>query len=336
MRFTFTLETRNEYFKKIKEKSDLSWDKISTQANIEKRTLYAWRHGVTSIPESFTILILEKLSIPSPTPLKVIDEVEMKRKSGILGGIERNRLYGNPGTKEGRKLGGLKSLQTHYLMHNSPFVERKVELPLYSEELAEFVGIILGDGGVSRRQITITLNKEDDSEYIHYVVYLIERLFKLKASISPRSDSKATVIIVSRSALVKFLGTMEIYPRNKVLYQIAVPRWIWTQKEFKKKCIRGLLDTDGCFYIDKHTIKEKIYRNAGMNFSNRSLPILKFINETLLELGLSPTSSTPHSICLRRKDDIMRYFSEIGSSNPKHIVKFNAYIEENGRVPKRS
>src|SRR3989344_1191345 len=126
---------------------------------------------------------------------------------------------------------------------------------------------------------------------------------------------------------------MNISSGNKVKNQVDVPHWIKKNKFLRTFCIRGLFDTDGCFYVDKHFIRDKIYKNAGMNFTNRSVPLLQFFKNTLIEIGFAPTQTSKYCIVLRREADIVRYFSEIGSSNSKHINKFRAYLEEKGRVP---
>lgn len=120
---------------------------------------------------------------------------------------------------------------------------------------------------------------------------------------------------------------------SKVRNQVEVPNWIKNNPDYAKKCLRGLFDTDGCFYVDKHLINKKLYKNPGMNFSNRSVPLLNFFLETLYGIGLAPRQCWKYSVVLRREGDIVRYFCEVGSSNPKHLDKFRDYFKEKGRVP---
>lgn len=328
IRLTFTKKDLNQYFGEIKTSNKICWSEIAFKIGINERTLYDWRNGRTSIPQNYIGLFNKKFSVNSPSPKETIDDIDIKRKSASLGGYERVRLYGNPGTSESRRKGGLKSIESHRLNKNSPFVRKSIVIPKFSNDFAEFIGIILGDGGVNLRQVKVSLNKVDDKKYSQYVKKLIEKLFKIQASISYPKSKKVLHIVVSRTALVELLTSMKIYPRNKVKYQVSVPEWIYTNIEFKKRCIRGLLDTDGCFYIDKHIIKNKLYKNAGINFSNRSIPLINFFKNTLIELGFSPTQSQTFAVFLRQKNDILRYFSEIGTSNQKHLNKFNAFFRE--------
>ena len=112
-----------------------------------------------------------------------------------------------------------------------------------------------------------------------------------------------------------------------------MPAWIKTKTSYQMAFIRGLLDTDGCVYTDRHTIKEREYKNIGMAFTNRSLPLLLDFKETLESIGLHPTQKTKYTVFLRREEEIRRYFKVIGSSNPKHTNKVKMYFSlKNGGV----
>src|SRR5260221_5964975 len=84
----------------------------------------------------------------------------------------------------------------------------KVNLPSYSIDLAEFVGICLGDGYVSKYQVFVTLNSIVDHEYIPYVMNLIQKLFpKVGMSLVKRKDN-ATDVRINSSIVASFLSSM--------------------------------------------------------------------------------------------------------------------------------
>ena len=119
--------------------------------------------------------------------------------------------------------------------------------------------------------------------------------------------------------------------------QIGIPKWINKNTDYKKFCLRGLFDTDGCFFVDRHHIKDAIYCNGGVNFVNRSLPILAFFKNTLEYFGFHPKQTTKFSIFLRKEKEVLRFFKEIGTSNSKHLKRFIEYYKNKyGRVPKWS
>lgn len=210
-------------------------------------------------------------------------------------------------------------------------------MPRKSFRLAELVGIILGDGGITARQVTVSLHKVDDRSFAEYVALLIKDLFHIPLVIRERRNSNVVTILASRTDLVQYFVDSDLCNGSKVRQQVGVPEWIIQNDKYSVWCVRGLFDTDGCTYIDRHIISGKTYLNIGMNFTNRSLPLLSFFFNTLKKNGYSPTRSTPFAIVLRKEKDIIRYFKHIGTSNKKHQIKFdNYFLTKNGRVPKRS
>ena len=218
---------------------------------------------------------------------------------------------------------------------NKYFVTRYIKKPKQDHGLAEFVGILLGDGCITKRQVSITLNKRDDKEYAHYVSGLSKRLF----GIAPSFYNQGSVwdLTISRTKLVKFLIDNGLFIGNKVKQQLGVPQWIQEDDRLSKYCIRGLIDTDGSFYIEKHPYKNKVYCNCVINFTNRSIPLLEFVRTKLQQFGFNAKKRNRFNVCLGKEEQVSRYFKEIGSSNPKHYNKHRRFMEEKyGGVPKRS
>lgn len=289
------------------------------------------------MPLSVFKKLIEICGINSPR-VEMLSDYWHVKEAGKKGGLACYKKYGGfPGwTREASRRGALKAIEVHRRNRSNFFVPKPVFFPKYSPQLAEFIGIVLGDGGITKRQITVTLNRFDDQEFVFYIKNLIQRLFIINPSINERKEQRVVNIVVSRTKLVQFFTNMGLHTGNKVKNQVDVPFWIKKSKNFTKSCLRGLFDTDGCFYIDKHYYKDKVYHNCAMNFTNRSLPILFFFKTKLEQLGFHPTQNTKFSITLRKENEIIKYFQAIDSSNPKHLNKFKQYFKnKSGEVPKR-
>ena len=76
--------------------------------------------------------------------------------------------------------------------------------PLRSNELAEFAGILLGDGGITKYQVTLTLHSRNDELYSKFVIDLIKKLFGVQPAVYSKKDALAINIVVSRKELVSF------------------------------------------------------------------------------------------------------------------------------------
>lgn len=249
-----------------------------------------------------------------------------RKEAARIGGLARAAKYGSPGTAEGRRLGGLRSMRTHMKNKTGFYVLRKIKTPRHSRDLAEMLGIAVGDGGLTRYQLTITTNSETDREHARHSQRLLVKLFGVSASMMKRKGENTLRVVVSSKALVTFLNVLGMPIGNKIKNNIGVPGWIYSKKGYKKAFLRGLFDTDGCVYLDKHRIRGRLYRNMGWTITSYSAKLCLGVISLLKDLGFSPTQrSTQKSIYLRKRRDIERYFSEIGTSNKKHLVRYNNF-----------
>jgi len=195
---------------------------------------------------------------------------------------------------------------------------RHIPLPAYSGDLAEFCGIILGDGHIGAGQFWVTINAQTDLHYVPYVQDLCEELFAFRPRIA-RDRPGSVDLYLTSSSLVKSLSRIGLYSSNKVHDQVAVPRWIFDSLEYRRRFLRGLFDTDGSIYRLKH------FNAVQMSFRNRSTPLLEGTRQALHDLGYHPSRVSSHSVYLTRRADIDRYIKEIGFGNAKHRFRAKAF-----------
>lgn len=204
---------------------------------------------------------------------------------GKIGGIRRIQLYGNPGTSEGRSKGGRTTVE---FFKKNPEIARKKEFsirksinfPKRTELLAEFIGIMLGDGGFRNDyQITITYNRETDFKYANFIIDLIKKLFNIKPSLRYRVSCSGADIVVTSKNLVEFLLRQGLTMGNKYNNQIDMPFWIWENKKYYKACLRGLMDTDGSIYLHKYNVSGKYYQYPKLCFTSYCYPLLCSVAE---------------------------------------------------------
>lgn len=331
--------TSKKFFNEVKYKTNFSQTQIAKICKVHKRTVTDWKKGISSIPHNKFEKLIKISNIDAPKHKTLSDNWHIKG-AAKKGGVAYNQLYGNPGTPAGRSRGGKTSIKRfsskNGLVKHMGFITRKdIQYPKHSTKLAEFIGIVIGDGGISNYQITITLHHLDDKKFAQYVQNLTYSLFKVQPTLYHREST--INIIISRVRLVHFLINQGLCIGSKVKQQVGVPSWINNNDQYTKASLRGLFDTDGCFYIDKHSYKSKIYLNCGMNFTNRSLPILNFFKNSLENIGLNPTQKTKYSLFLRKESEIIYYFNYIGTSNSKHFRKYQSFFKNKyGEVPKWS
>ena len=185
----------------------------------------------------------------------------------------------------------------------------------HSTELAEFIGILLGDGHITHFQTTVTLGNEP--EYAEYVQGLMKKLF----SGNPKICSRA------RGYKIVYLGSTEISSwlfkngmvKNKVREQVDVPNWIFSNKTFMEALLRGFFDTDGSIYRLRFGIQ--------IALSNRSRKLLKSLQQLLLRLEYSPSKVSDNKLYITRQPDIKIFFTEIKPQNQKHIERYKEFYK---------
>lgn len=298
-----------------REKLECSWAGLARYLDVLPHTFDNWHRGDRLLPEN----IFEKLVSISDFPIKkpkLLPDNWGRIKGGKVSTARHGRSFW---TLEGSRKGGTNAA-------------KKVPLPSYSENLAEFVGIMLGDGGISRGQITVTLGFTTDKEYASYVIELIYKLFKIKASTYTPSNHNVFRIRASGVNLVKNLLVNGLVQGNKVKQQFDIPGWIQQKEEYIKACIRGLIDTDGCIHRKvrrEHNGME--YRSIGITFSSYSKPLQNSLIKLFNIVGFKAAISGV-TIYLCGKEQIERYIKEIGFSNPKHLNRYKIFSKNYGWV----
>ena len=192
-----------------------------------------------------------------------------------------------------------------------------VRLPGRSARLAEFLGIMLGDGHLSHFQVVVTLGSKE-LPYVQYVQNLMMELFSVDARISTRKSNYRDVYIGSTliTSWLKSQGLVE----NKVAAQVGVPDWIFGKTSYMKSFVRGFFDTDGSVYALTFGIQ--------LSFTNHSRPLLNSLHKMLKALGYNPSRVGKHNFYLTRRSELNRFFKEIVPANRKHQKRYRVISEK--------
>lgn len=305
---------------KVQDKLDISIDELGKLIKISPRTLRDWKREKYKPSQELITKLSEFSGIKLPVH-KVVLQREHISEAAKLGGKRRYELHGPPGTKEGRSKGGKSS----WLKRKSnPDLWRKytkdILEPEESVELAEFMGIMLGDGGLTSFQCSVYLNSETDQEFAYYVRDLATKLFGVTPKIYMHKKYKVWRVSISSVNLVKYLTLKGLCLGNKMRLQVSVPSWVRSEQGYIKACIRGLIDTDGSFIIHRYKVKGKEYSYPRLSFSNRSEPLLDFVYKGLKQLGFN-SKIKKDEVCLYRQDEVLRYLEVIGVRNLRPNVK---------------
>ena len=197
-------------------------------------------------------------------------------------------------------------------------------------ELAEFIGIMLGDGNVNSKtyQITISCGEIDGTYIKDYIPNMVINLFSKRVSFRKINIGGIDCRFCSKKVAEYLTKEMGI---TSPKIDCSIPLFFFKDNGLLRACVRGLIDTDGGLH--QHHV-----HSAQLHFTNKSRSLIESLRGALKQLEFKPSK-----ICLNNRkkktyliylfdNDVRKYFQEVGSSNPKNKIKFRQWVEE-GIVP---
>ena len=166
-----------------------------------------------------------KSCVSIPKNIEVIKWNRHLKSASKKGGEMKYKKYGNVGGDETkrreawRRWWGKEGKFKKQLI----FKRKKINKPPKNVKLAEFAGIMVGDGGISEYRIAITLNSKDDYDYSIFVCKLTQELFGVSAKIYKRKDSLAMDIVVHGKDLVGFCRLIGLKIGDKLKQGLDIP-----------------------------------------------------------------------------------------------------------------
>lgn len=215
---------------------------------------------------------------------------------------------------------------------------KSIKIPRKDKRLAELIGVILGDGHISyynpRKKVAtyhirIAGNSIKDSDYFYkYLKPLTEEIFKTESSIHKSNVFNCIYLTITGKRVVEFFIKVGLKPGNKIKNNLGIPFWIRKNKSLLRACIRGLFDTDGCMY----ELKPNWPGLFQLNFKNYDKRLIKDVREALLKLGFNVSKINHNQLYITRKNDIHKFYKEIGFSNQRLLNKYLEFSSHHSPV----
>lgn len=322
MRVLFSKGKQRKFINKILSK--VSVKEAAKICNLSQRTIRDWRREKFLMDLNALRKICKKASIKFPSHIELRDDYWYVAHGSSAGGMAVLKKYGRVGgdpeyrKKKWREWWERKG---RYL-NRSIFKRKPINKPPKSSDLAEFVGIMLGDGGITSKQVHITLHNRDDKEYIKFVCQIIKKLFNRTPNVNKHRCPLVSRIVVSSMDLIDYLIGLGLKRGNKIKQQIDIPGWIKRDKQYAIACLRGLIDTDGCIFTHKYKVNGKWYSYKKLAFASHSQSLRQSLFNILKNNGLSPRFAQEKDVRLDSIKDMQRYFKIFNSHNSKHLNKY--------------
>ena len=217
-------------------------------------------------------------------------------------------------------------------------------IPKLTLPFAYFLGYLLGDGYTSRSGhplIGMTCHSIDEREYcMTFLVPLIVRTFGIHPCVYKKKNQNAIAITFGSEKVLTYLTRELGVPLGQE--RKTVPKWIIeASMKVKIAFIRGLFDADGSLIFSKKHHQTEVYPSIELKSVDQE--ILEWVQRTLWELSFRATlgrSVESYVLRINGEEMLKRWMDVIGSSNIKHISKFQVwrrfgYCPPSTKVPDR-
>ncbi len=210
-----------------------------------------------------------------------------------------------------------------------------------NEELAEEIGWHIGDGsmnyyknqGRSKGFYQLRGHIEDDKQhYLERIKPFFDKIYRVKISLREMPSTRVFGFQIWNDEVVKFKESLGL-PLGKK-WKLEIPKEFLTDKKLLKSCIRGIFDTDGGLYLEKKNGKlyPRIYiTTISLNLATQ---LTLLFNSIKLRAGYWISNRHPkgrrvvsYKIEIRGVEMLHKFFKEIEPKNPKHIAKYNRFLE---------
>jgi len=206
-------------------------------------------------------------------------------------------------------------------------VKRELTLPkMVSQELAEFIGIIIGDGYIYHKKnifiVGIVGSPKKDAEYFAHIQSLIYRLFNIRTSF--KKIGRGLRLVFHSKGVFYFLTSVIglMYGDGKG-EKITIPVIISSNNEIMPGLLRGLFDTDGTIFTsDKIGCPDY----PCIELATTSLKLAQQVKKELISLGFRVANIRnyksklskliTYKVSLYGKGNMALWFNKIGFSNP--------------------
>ena len=183
-------------------------------------------------------------------------------------------------------------------------VRSRYPVLIKSGDLAELIGVTLGDGHIRKYPRTEELSIFSNSNnpgFINRYSKLVSKIFNHKPAITNHGKRNCVRIRIYQKKIASRLNLP--YSPRKFLH-ISVPAWILKKDRLIGRYLRGLYEAEGCYCVHKPTSTYKVF------FSNVNISMLNNVFRLLKKLGFHPHKDNLR-VQISRKEEVFKFLNLI-------------------------
>lgn len=175
---------------------------------------------------------------------------------------------------------------------------------IISGDLAEYIGVILGDGNIScfpRTERLILVSNSNNLGFINHYSKITEKLFNKKPNIYKVKKAQAVRISFYQKYISQRLG---IPVGNRRFANLNIQEWIFSDNYFLLRFLKGLFEAEGSFSIHAPT------STYNFSFANRNSSLLDIVEKALIKLDYHPERRY-NAVRLRKRSEALKFEKQI-------------------------
>jgi len=204
------------------------------------------------------------------------------------------------------------------------------------EKIAEFIGIMLGDGCLGiyncragnkiKKQYRTRISLDSRNKgYIDYVCNLLKEVLDTEPRIYYKKNEKAVDIATYKKDRFYYLTNQ--------IGLITSPKWgkmkipiKYSKGKLGLLVLRGLMDTDGCLSIFNNN--GQVYPRIEIRLcpSPAQGQVSQILEEFKFKYKIQSLERGQTRIRLSGKEELKKWFDLVGSSSPVHINKYKKFM----------
>ncbi len=216
--------------------------------------------------------------------------------------------------------------------------KRRIHFPeKIDENLAELVGIYLGDGHLAKRiyrneyKLQITGHMVQDRFYYEkFVIPLIRNLFNIEPKLYFKPKENVFQLEVYSKGVFLFLVNNFDLPIGRK-ENIRIPEMFFKDPKLLGSCVRGVLDTDFYFSVHKSSVvfgaffnQKSLVEDLETAFSQMGICCKTALNDAHFDKRTNKIY-TGQRITVRKRQHIEKIFNEIGTHHPMMALKYKIW-----------
>ena len=188
--------------------------------------------------------------------------------------------------------------------------------PKLSADLAYWVGASLAGAALRDDAFVFTADRRTGQNFAATWARKTHALFGIKSRLSMKDGGKAQEAAVSAAELEGFVSRLGL--ASGAEEDAGLPRWIWSNPEWKKACLKGLMDAGGRFQKTPALVLE-----IKPEFSRAAVKMFR-------SLDFQARQAAGGALALQGPEPVRKYFETVGTENLKLKDQLKSYFVRGG------